>query len=83
MARMANSQPRATGRIRRAANMVGLPTSVRCGFVVSRSARVAAPTSRVPAQVHGGEDGHDHASWLVSAPMARNMAAPETSLTAK
>jgi hypothetical protein len=34
-------------------------------------------------QAHGGEDCRDHASWLVSAPMARNMAGPETSLTAK
>jgi hypothetical protein len=79
---MANSQPRATGRIRRAANMVGLPTSVRCGFVVSRSARGGRAVAGA-GQAHGGEDCRDHASWLVSAPMARNMAGPETSLTAK
>ena len=46
----ANSQPSATGRIRRRANPVGLPTRARCAFAEPRSDNVAAPRSRVPAR---------------------------------
>jgi len=62
----ANSQPSATGRIRRTAKPAEPPSRARCGCDESRPGHEAAPASRVPA------------SWLASAPMARNMAAART-----